>query len=354
MTLEQDFFKQSKVDIDKLLKYGFIKNKEKDLYSFDISFLDNKFVANINIDTNNNVYGRVIDNEFNEEYLSFRLETIGSYALLVKEKYLEILKDIKGKCFINQPFLFNQANRLAEKIYSKYQEVPDFPFDKLSACGVFRYNQNRKWYGLIMNLKKSIITKNEKDDNIIEVLNVKASPEDINNYVGKPGIYSAYHMSHKNWITIVLDETINDEIILDFIDKSRDLIINKTTIKNNSNWLIPANPNYFDLKEAFDKNRIILWKQSSNIHVGDIVYIYVAKPVSSIKYKCKVKEVNIPYEFSNKDVSMKRVMKIELLKEYDDNSFNFELLKKYQINAIRGPRSINDELIKLLNKYLVL
>jgi len=90
--------------------------------------------------------------------------------------------------------------------------------------------------------------------------------------------------------------------------------------------------------------------QSNNIVVGDIVYLYVAEPYSAILYKCEATETNIPYEYKDKNVAMKKVMKIKLLKKYKADEFTFKKLNEYGIKAIRGPRSVTDKLSKELNK----
>ena len=51
-------------------------------------------------------------------------------------------------------------------------------------------------------------------------------------------------------------------------------------------WIIPANPKYYDVVGAFGASGIVTWKQGSDIHVGDMIYMYVATPHSSILYKC--------------------------------------------------------------------
>ena len=59
-------------------------------------------------------------------------------------------------------------------------------------------------------------------------------------------------------------------------------------------WIIPCNPKFYDVEGAFSKLKLIDWKQSSkNIQVGDSVYIYIAKPIMAIRYKCKVNKVNL-------------------------------------------------------------
>lgn len=60
-------------------------------------------------------------------------------------------------------------------------------------------------------------------------------------------------------------------------------------------------------------------------------------------------EVDIPYKYSDKNVSMKKVMKIKLLKRYEQDKFTYEKLNEYGIKGGRGPRGLTDELSKDLN-----
>jgi len=114
-------------------------------------------------------------------------------------------------------------------------------------------------------------------------------------------------------------------------------------------WIVPANPKYYDIINAFNKTDTIIWKQSNNIWAGDIVYLYAAAPISAILYKCEVLETDIPYEYKDKNVAMKKVMKIKLLKRYKQDKFTFEKLNKYGIKWVRGPRGLTDILSKDLN-----
>ena len=109
-------------------------------------------------------------------------------------------------------------------------------------------------------------------------------------------------------------------------------------------WIIPANPKFYDVVGDFKKRNIIEWKQSSNVHIGDIVYMYVADPYSAILYKCIIREIDIPYEFKDKNLTIKKLMRIEKIKEYDNDKITFKYLNKLGINAIRGPRKITKEI----------
>ena len=229
----------------------------------------------------------------------------------------------------------------------RYGEKPDFPFDSFDDAGVFRYPANRKWYGIVMSVQRDRVTKAGKKDGekpeIIEVLNIKIDPEKRDELLEIPGVYTAYHMSHKSWISIILEGTVPDEKVMELVDMSRDYAVNSGGVRRKTGtptkWIIPANPKYYDVEAAFRENEEIIWKQGKSILAGDIVYMYVGAPVSAVRYKCLVLETMIPYELNTKDVRMTHVMKIRLLKEYDPGRFTFGWLKTVGINTVRGPRT---------------
>ncbi len=121
----------------------------------------------------------------------------------------------------------------------------------------------------------------------------------------------------------------------------------RTTAKD---WIVPANPKYYDVVGAFEKSNIITWKQSSDIHVGDSIYMYVAAPYSSILYKCRAIETDIPWQYSDDNVTVKTAMKLELLEKYGSGIWSFEKIKKFGVYAVRGPRNMPKELKSEMEK----
>ena len=112
---------------------------------------------------------------------------------------------------------------------------------------------------------------------------------------------------------------------------------------------MPANPKYYDVDRAFDAADEILWKQGGGIRKGDTVYLYVAAPVSAIRYRCKVTETDLPYSFRDGSLSIRRVMRIRLLRRYPPDRFPFALLgEAFGIYAVRGPRGIPESLKRAL------
>ena len=161
-------------------------------------------------------------------------------------------------------------------------------------------------------------------------------------------------MNKMSWLTILLDGTVSFDDICDRIDES---FLNTASAKKKNKvrppkeWIIPANPKYYDIVHAFDNTDIIDWKQGSGIKVKDTIYMYVGTPVSAILYKCKVIETDIPYDYEDGKLTISALMRIKLLKRYDADRFTFNRLKEeFGIYAVRGPRGIPNSLSAELSK----
>ena len=329
MNLEKDIFKRTTINFKKLIEYGF--KKEKDKYIYQKSFLNNDFQAIITIDNNENISSKIIDLQINEEYINIRTEMNGEFVNKVRESYKEILIDIKNKCTEINYFINNQTNRITKYINNKYLDKPELLWPKFPGYGVFRNKNNNRWYGIIMNIDSS---KLENTTGEVEIINIKLKEEKIKKLLKIKGYYKAYHMNKKDWISIILNDTLKDNEIITLIDESYNLI------NEPEQWIIPANPKYYDIINCFNDTNEIIWKQSSKININDIIYIYVASPYSKIIYKCKATEVNIPYSYKDKNLTINTVMKIKLLKKLDNKNYTFKYLQKLGIKWIRGPIKI--------------
>ena len=295
MNIEKEIIKKCILDKDKLIPFGFIK--EKDNYKYITNIMNNKFRVEIIINANNELIGKIYDIETNEEYTNFRVENLGSFSNSVKEEYINILKNIVSNCYISHYFSFNQTNRIVNEIIKKYNVIPEFLWDKYPSYGIFRSKTSNKWFAAILNVDKSKVINNESGE--IEIINVKVD-DLVNSYLKENAIAPAYHMSKKSWITIILDDTCKDEKIMDLIDISYELVNKKST------WIIPANPKVYDIVSDFKKSDIMTWNHQSSMELGDIIYIYMTKPMGYIKYKCQIIDIN------------NNIMTIKLIKEFDD------------------------------------
>lgn len=117
-------------------------------------------------------------------------------------------------------------------------------------------------------------------------------------------------------------------------------------------WIIPCNINNYNVFGAFQKLNKLNWKQSTNIEIGDTVYIYTSKPYSKITHKCRVLEINLvkTYIVDNEFIidgkpylNNGRYMTLELMKTID--GADLEWLKDQGIKGnIQGPRKIDFEI----------
>ena len=198
-------------------EFGF--SFENNTYVYTEDFLNSNFKAVIEI--SDVLKGKVIDNNSDEEYIPLRIESFdGEYVCKVREAYKSILKRIADTCCTNVFFAFEQANRITNQIYETYGIKPDFPWNDDN--GVFRHLDTRKWFSLIMYVSIDALLKNG-DGHMLNIINVKIDTSKRDELCEIKGIYPAFHMNHKMWVSIALDETISDDKIMKLIQCSFDL-----------------------------------------------------------------------------------------------------------------------------------
>lgn len=235
----------------------------------------------------------------------------------------------------------------------KYKTAPEFLWMKFPDYAVFRHDDNNKWYGLIMNIPRSKLSL--PGDEYTDILNVKMDDPLLRDlFIRQEGCFPGYHISSGNWISVLLDGTVPLKDICGMIDISYRATASKKTkdrLRPAKEWLVPANPKYYDIEHAFDNASVIDWKQSGSAKAGDIIYMYAAAPISAIIYKCKVEEADIPYNYKDEKLTISRLMRIKLLRRYAPDKFTFDVLKNdYGIFAVRGPRGIPDSLSRKLRQ----
>lgn len=214
--MEYELFKKCVFDYSKLLNYGF--KEENNIYYYEKYILDNNYKICIKIE-NNNVIGKIYDLIFNDEYLNLNVDSNLSFNNKIKEEYINILKDIKNNCTKESLFVFKQSNEITNYIKRKYKVSPEFLWDKSSGNGVFRNKNNKKWFGIIISVSKDKLDLKYKQE-IIEIINLKLDEDMIKELIKMDGFYRAYHMNKKSWISIILDNTLDNEIIYSLIDQS--------------------------------------------------------------------------------------------------------------------------------------
>lgn len=114
---------------------------------------------------------------------------------------------------------------LIEYITETYDSNAEFPWVRYPDYIVFRHSSNQKWFALVMTVVKEKLGLS--GSGTLDILNVKCDPIMITSLREELGFYPAYHMSKANWISIVLDGSVSDDIIKLQLDISFDLTDSK-------------------------------------------------------------------------------------------------------------------------------
>ena len=87
----------------------------------------------------------------------------------------------------------------------------DCPFEDELDAWVFRHPDNKKWFALVMTIKKSKLGIDSNE--YIDVVNLKCAPEIMDNLWQEAGVFPAYHMNKKHWLTLGLDGSCDNDTV---------------------------------------------------------------------------------------------------------------------------------------------
>lgn len=111
--------------------------------------------------------------------------------------------------------------KIFEYVKKRYGTSPEYLWSSSPDSAVLRH-KNGKWYAVIMNVERSKLGLD--GDDTVEIIDVKCDPEMTGMIIQTYGFLPGYHMNKQHWITILLDGTVGESKILDFLDMSYDLI----------------------------------------------------------------------------------------------------------------------------------
>ena len=217
-----------KKDIDninykKLVNYGFtLKDKN---YSYEKNILNDKFKVVIEVN-DTNLASMVIDNKTNLEYVLVDVDNAyGNYVGSVRIEYESLVNDVISKCFDNKKYHSKQMNDILKYIKNNYHDSVEYLWKNDVLDGAVRNKNNKKWYVLVMVINSSKLGFDGKDE--LEIINVRYQKDHTNEVVNNINIFPAWHMNKKSWITIVLNGSLDNEIVYSLIDNSYNLTIKK-------------------------------------------------------------------------------------------------------------------------------
>lgn len=243
-------------------------------------------------------------------------------------------------------------DKILREAAGRYGTQPEYPWKKSPDHAVLRHGDNKKWYALFMKVEKAKLGLG--GDECVDVVNLKCDPVLAGSLRASGTVLPAYHMNKEKWISVLLDGSVEEEQILSLLDLSYELTADPGKARGRSGgarqWLIPANPRYYDVEAAFNRCDTIRWKQTSNVAVGDIVYIYMGAPVSAVLYRCQAVETDIPCRRHDGRVRMDRAMMLRLLERIPQGEIGRDRLLEHGVHAVRSARRMPPSLEQEIRK----
>ena len=216
-----EIFKSYQFNQEKARAYGFIENEGVWIYSCQI--LQGDFVMTVSI-TTDNVSFQVFDQETGDLYPQVHMESMrGSFVGSVREACLEILYQIRKACFDVQNFICPQTKRIMAQVQEKYGDQLEYLWEKSPDTAVLRHEDSQKWYAVLMRIPWDRLDKAREGQ--VEAVNLKH--DCVADLLSQKGIYPAFHMNKRYWISLALDDSLSDNEVLDLLEISWNLTLKK-------------------------------------------------------------------------------------------------------------------------------
>ena len=216
-----EIFKSYQFNKEKAHAFGFVENGE--VWTYSCQILQGDFIMTVSI-TPDNVSFQVFDKETGDLYPQVYMESMrGSFVGSVREACLEILHQIRKACFDVQYFICPQTKRIMAQVQEKYGNQLEYLWEKSPDTAVLRHEDNQKWYAVLMRIPWDKLDKGR--EGLVEAVNLKH--DQVADLLSKKGIYPAFHMNKRYWISLTLDDSLSDDDVLDLLEISWNLTLKK-------------------------------------------------------------------------------------------------------------------------------
>ena len=209
-----EIFKAYQFNSKKAKEYGFVENQGVWIHSSTI--LQGDFLMMLTVE--DGVLGfQVYDQETGDLYPQVHMTSMrGTFVGSVREACLEVLYEIRKSCFDVQDFIYPQTKRIMTRVQEKYENQLEYLWEKSPDTAILRHENNQKWYAVLMKISWDKLEKGR--EGLVEIVNLKH--DQVYDLLVKKGIYPAFHMNKRYWISLPLDDTLTDEKVLELFERS--------------------------------------------------------------------------------------------------------------------------------------
>ena len=222
MTDFDRLFASGEVNTEKLLQNGFIKTERGYFRKSELL----GFCLCVSVSENGKVNAELFDEEADAPYtLHLVPNAEGNFVGEVRKAYEDALLSLAETCFERAVFKQRLTKELLSVAKERYREDCEYLWERYPDCGVLRRADNRKWYAVIMTVAGNKVGLST--DNLVEIVDLRATQEVVHSLVEKRGFAAAWHMNKKSWITLLLDGSVEMSTVVDMLDNSRNLAAKK-------------------------------------------------------------------------------------------------------------------------------
>ena len=209
-----EIFKAYQFNSKKAKEYGFEENQG--VWTYSSTILQSDFLMKITVEDSDLTF-QVYDQETCELYPQVHMESMrGTFVGSVREACLEVLYEIRKSCFDVQDFIYPQTKRIMTRVQEKYENQLEYLWEKSPDTAILRHENNQKWYAVLMKISWDKLEKGR--EGLVEAVNLKY--DQVSDLLVKKGIYPAFHMNKRYWISVPLDDTLTDEKVLELFERS--------------------------------------------------------------------------------------------------------------------------------------
>ena len=224
MMLTKALFRDRVLNEERLIDYGFEQSGSEYLYTTKIA--KGQMQLTVKVSRGNEVDTKIVDSESGEEYVLHLVDdAVGEFVGSIREEYENIMRRIESFCFDKDIFKSDQAREIIKYIREKYNDELEYLWDMFPKYAVWRRKDSRKWYGILLTVSMDKLGMESHE--IIEILDLRIKPEELEEILDERRYFFGYHMNKKNWLTICLNNSVPLEEICRRIDVSYNLATKK-------------------------------------------------------------------------------------------------------------------------------
>lgn len=221
MEIFESILQNKQPNFERLTAYGF--KKQGSYYIYSTAIMDGAFCLSIYITENGALTFRVADKATAEEYVLVQNpHAVGAFVGTVRAQCEAILNDILDKCYVPNVFKSASTKQVLRYVREKYDTEAEYLWETSPNNAALREKNTKKWYAALLTVEKRKI--GIPKDGVVEIIDLKAPPEEIEGLVDGKTYFPGYHMNKKHWYTVCLDGSVPMETVCECIDKSYNLV----------------------------------------------------------------------------------------------------------------------------------